>query len=437
MEWWAVFLVLFGGFALLIFLGLPVAFSFLVLNLAGSFFFMGGTEGIRQLVLGIFSALANFTLTPIPLFIFMGEIIFRSGVAFHTINILDGLLGRVPGRLSLLAVASSTLFSGLTGSAISNTALLGSTLIPEMKLRGYGKPLMIGPIIGTGGLAMMIPPSALAVVLGSVAHISIGGILLGGILPGLLMASLYTLYIIVRALASPSLAPAYDSNGLRFSDAVKDFIIFVLPLISVVLLVVGSIYGGIATPTEAAALGCTGSFILSVLYGKFSLKAFYESLAATTRITCMTFLIIAGSVGYSQIIAFTGAGQGITRFLISLSLGKTGLVLLMLAVLLVLGCFMDQIAMIMVTTPFFMPIINELAIEPVWFAILVLIALDVGFTSPPFGLLLFLMKGIAPEDITMGDIYKASLPFILCNVLAMAVILLYPAVVLYLPGLVR
>jgi tripartite ATP-independent transporter DctM subunit len=259
MEWWTIFLFLFCGFVLMMLIGLPVAFSFLLLNVVGSYAFMGGVEGVKQLTFSIYGAVANFVLTPIVLFILMGEIIFNSGIALKALNVLDKFLGRIPGRLSILAVASSTLFSGLTGSAVSNTALLGSMLLPEMKRRGYGKSMMIGPIIGTGGLAMMMPPSALAVVLGSVAHISIAGILMGGILPGFIMASLYTFYIIVKASINPSVAPAYEMSETRALDILKEFSAYVLPLFVVALLVIGPIYGGIATPTEAASLGCLGS----------------------------------------------------------------------------------------------------------------------------------------------------------------------------------
>ena len=178
MEWWAIFSFLLLGLIVLMLIGVPIAFAFFFINLLGAYFFMGGFEGIKQLTLNMYSTLGNFTLTPIPLFILMGEIIFRSGLAHNALNVFDRSFGKIPGRLGILAVATSTFFSGLTGSAISNTALLASSLLPEMRKRGYGKPLMIGPIVGTGGLAMMIPPSALAVVLGSVAHISISGILI-------------------------------------------------------------------------------------------------------------------------------------------------------------------------------------------------------------------------------------------------------------------
>ncbi|MBP1749116.1 MAG: hypothetical protein H6Q52_1655 [Deltaproteobacteria bacterium] len=430
MEWWVILLSFFIGFIALILIGFPIAFAFFLINLIGAYLFMGGTEGIKQLTLNMYSSLGNFTLTPIPLFILMGEIIFRAGIANNALNVFDKFFGRIPGRLGILAVATSTFFSGLTGSAISNTALLGSSLMPEMRKRGYGKALMIGPIIGTGGLAMMIPPSALAVVLGSVAQISISGILIGGILPGLIMASLYALYIITRTLISPSIAPDYELEKAGLTSIVKEFMVYVLPLFSVIILVLGPIYMGIATPTEAASLGCIGSMVLAFFYKKLTRETLAATLRATLKTSCMIFLIIAGSIGYSQVISFTGAGAGLINYVISLNLPVAMLIVLMLSVLLLLGCFMDQISMMMVTIPLFMPIIFQVNVDPLWFGIMMLIALDIGFTSPPFGLLLFVMKGIAPDDVTMMDIYKAALPFILCNIIALVLILVFPQIVL-------
>ncbi len=431
MEWWFILPSFFGGFIALILMGFPIAFAFFFINLIGAYLFMGGTEGVKQLTLNMYSSLGNFTLTPIPLFIFMGEVMFRTGIAYNALNVFDKFFGKIPGRLGILAVAASTFFSGLTGSAISNTALLGSSLMPEMRKRGYGKPLMIGPIIGTGGLAMMIPPSALAVVLGSVAHISISGILIGGILPGLIMASLYSLYIITRTLINPSIAPDYEIERVGFTSVLKEFMVYVLPLFSVIILVLGPIYMGIATPTEAASLGCVGSLVLAVFYKKLTRETLLTTLRATLKTSCMIFLIIAGSVGYSQVISFTGAGAGLIGFVVSLNLSDIMIILLMLSVLLLLGCFMDQVSMMMVTIPLFMPIVIQANIDPLWFGIMMLIALDIGFTSPPFGLLLFVMKGIAPDDITMMDIYKAALPFIACNIIALGLILAFPQIVLF------
>jgi tripartite ATP-independent transporter DctM subunit len=436
-EWWLVFVFLLGGFVTLLLIGLPVAFSFLLVNIIGSFVFMGGIAGIEQMTFDTASALTNFTLAPIPLFVLMGEILFRSGVAFKTVNVIDGALGRIPGRLAIIAVAASTLFSSFTGSTISNTALLGSTLFPEMRKKGYSKTMSIGPIVGSGGLAMMIPPSALAVLFGSTARISVAGILIAGILPGLIMAGFYTLYITSRCLLNPSLAPPYETKKAHLSGVLWEFLVYVCPLLSVIVLVLGPIYAGIATPTEAAALGCIGAVVVAGLYGKLSWGVLKASMRATVRTVTVIFTIIAGSVVYGEIIAFSGAGAGLIESVSSLGLSGKTLVLLMLSVLLVLGLFMDQVAMMMITLPIFMPIVRQFGIEPIWFAIMALIALDIGLTSPPFGLLLFIMKGIVPDDVTMTDIYKAAMPFILCNALAIMMIFSYPRIALYLPQLIK
>jgi tripartite ATP-independent transporter DctM subunit len=238
-------------------------------------------------------------------------------------------------------------------------------------------------------------------------------------------------------MVDPSLAPPYEITKARLSGVLWEFLIYVCPLLSVIALVLGPIYAGVATPTEAAALGCVGAVVLAGIYGRLSWSVLKASMRATVRTVTMIFVIIAGSVVFGEIIAFSGAGAGLIESVSSLGLSGKALVLLMLAVLLVLGLFMDQVAMMMITLPIFMPIVRQYGIEPIWFAIMTLIALDIGLTSPPFGLLLFIMKGIVPEDVTMTDIYKAAMPFILCNAMVIAIIFLYPRIALYLPQLIR
>ncbi len=436
MEWQLVFLFLFGGLLILLLIGLPVAFSFFLINILGAYWFMRGWDGIDQITLSFYDSLANFTLAPIPLFVLMGEIIFRSGIAFQVVRVLDQIFRGVPGRLSIISVAASTLFSSFTGSTISNTALLGSTMFPAMRAKGYSTSMSIGPIIGSGGLAMIIPPSAIAVVLGSITRISISGILIAGILPGIMMASFYTLYIIIHCWLNPSLAPRYEVKRIPLATLLKEFLFYICPLFSIIVLVLGPIYAGIATPTEAAALGCLGAVLLAAAYKGLSRKNMRDSIRTTSRLTSMIFLIIAGSVAYGQLISFSGAAVGLAEFVSSLSLSKTALVAMMLLTLLFLGLFMDQMAMMMVAMPIFMPLVREFGIEQMWFAIMVLIALDIGFTSPPFGLLLFVAKSIVPEEVRMVDIYKAIFPFTLCNLLAIATIFFFPKIALFLPQVV-
>ena len=435
MEWWLILLVFIGALLLLLATGIPVAFAFFFINIVGAAIFLGGTVGLRQMILSIFSGLTSFTLAPVPLFVFMGEILFHSGMAVRTLDVLDKWMGRLPGRLSLLTVAGGTIFSNLSGSTMANTAMLGSLLVPEMTRRGYSKSMTLGPILGTGGIAMIIPPSAIAIILGTLSRVSIGSLLLAGIIPGLLMALLYGVYIVVRCTANPSLAPSYQVSAVPLVEKLSALFKYVLPLTSIVFLVVGLIFLGVATPTEAAAMGSVGSLVLAALYRSLNFKIATKAVTGALEVTVMTFMIIAGSITFSQILAFTGASRGLVEFVVGLQLSPIFLVIIMMALLMILGAFMDQISMMMITIPIFMPVIKAMGFNPVWFGILMLINLEIAFTSPPFGLLLFVMKGVAPKGTSMGDIYRAAIPFIVCDLLALTLILIFPALATWLPGL--
>ncbi len=437
MEWWQILLIFVGFLLLMLATGMPVAFSFLLINIVGAVTVLGGEVGLRQMMLSIYSGLTSFTLAPVPLFVFMGEILFHSGMAIRTLDVLDKWMGRLPGRLSLLTVAGGTIFSNLSGSTMANTAMLGSLLVPSMTSRGYRKPMILGPILGTGGIAMIIPPSALAIVLGTLAHLSIGELLLAGIIPGLLMAVLYFSYIIGRCKLDPSLAPAYEVAKVSLAEKVTDLIKYVLPLTTIVFLVVGLIFLGVATPTEAAAMGSVGSLALAACYRSLNLRVLKRSVRGALKVTVMTFMIIAGSITFSQLLAFTGATRGMVEFVAELPLAPILILICMQLILILLGAFMEQISMMMISVPIFMPVVHTLGFDPIWFGILMLLNLEIAFTTPPFGLLLFVMKGVAPEDTKMGDIYRAALPFIICDLIAMALIMAFPAITLWLPGLMR
>lgn len=434
MDWWIVLLLLLGGLLLLLIKGMPVAIAFLLVNFVAAIFLMGTLSGPRTMILSIYDSLTKFTLAPIPLFVIMGEMLFHSGLAIRTLDVLAKWLGSIPGRLSLLAAAGGTIFANLSGSTMANTAMLGSLLVPEMEKRGYHKSLIFGPILASGGLAMIIPPSALAVLFGSLAYISIGRLLIAGIIPGMVLAVLYIGNIIVRTILNPDLAPRYDVKPAPLGE--KLFLLFrdVLPLGLLIFLVVGLIFLGVATPTEAAALGAFGAFFLVLVYGRFNFKVLRKSMEGTLSVTVMTFLIIAGSAGFSQILAYSGASRGLVNTVLSLPLEPIFILIAMQLLVLALGVFMEQVSIMMVTLPMYMPIVHALGFDPVWFGVLMLINLQIGLTTPPFGLLLFVMKGVAPKGTVMMDLYKAAIPFILCDVALMALIMLFPALALWLPS---
>lgn len=435
MEWWSPLVLLVGALLVLLASGMPVAFVFLLINLAGFTYFVDPQAGPNLLALSIYDSLTKFSLIPVPLFILMGEVMFHSGMAVRALDAVGYWLGRVPGRLSVLAGASGVMFAALSGSTMANTAMLGTLLLPEMRRRGYSKEMSIGPIIGAGGLAMMIPPSALAVLLGSLGHISIGRLLVAIVPAGLLMGALYLAYTIGRCWLQPGLAPAYEFESVSLRVKVVALVRDVLPLGVIIFLVIGLMTLGLATPTESAALGAVGTFGLAVYYRRFSWAMLKASLLGTLSVTVMTFMILSGSAGYSQLLAFTGVTSGVVGSVMDMALAPIVVMIGMQVVLLILGMFIDQVSMMLVTLPLYMPIATALGWDPVWFGVIMLINLEVGLTTPPFGMLNFVMKGVAPPDVTIQDIWKAGFPYIVCDLVAMAVVIAVPAFVLWLPAM--
>jgi len=437
MAWYMVLVLLLGGLVALLLAGLPVVFAFFAVNVVGAYAFLGGEAGLAQLVRNAVEAVSNFSLAPIPLFLLMGEVMFHTGLAQGAIDAVDRLIARVPGRLSLVAVAGGTIFSTLSGSTLANTAMLGSTLMPEMRRRGYAPSIAMGPILGTGGIAMLIPPSALAVLLASLGGINVADLLMAGILPGLVMAALFFGYVIVRCLLNPSLAPVYEVRHMTLAERIVPFLVHVVPLLAIFVIVVGSILAGWATPTESAALGSVATVVAAAAYRRLRWGPMVTAMRETAKISVMILFIICASITFSQILAFSGATTGLLDLIKDGALGPMLMVVAMLAVLLFLGAFMDQISMMMITLPFFIPLATFAGIDLVWFGVLMLIMLEISFTTPPFGLLLFVMKGVVPEDITMKQVYAAAAPFIVLMLCVVAVLFAFPELALWLPSMLR
>lgn len=412
--------------------GFPVAFCFLLLNCVASFLFWG-IDGPTQLILSIRESVVSFSILPVPLFILMGTVMFYSGIAPVVIDALDRWLGRLPGRLSLLAVGGGTLLSTLTGASMASVAILGSSLVPEMEKRGYQKPMSLGPILGSGGLAIMIPPSGLAVLVGAIGEISIGKILLAIIIPGFLMATLYALYIVIRCMLQPQLAPTYEFKAVTIMEKIIPTVRYVLPLAVVIFLVVGVIFLGVATPTEAAATGALGTFGLVFLYGRLNWQVVRKAVAEGVWSSGMVLMVILGARGFSEVLAFSRASSGLAEFAMGLEVAPIILIIFMQVVILIMGMFMSPSAILMVILPLFMPIIRSFGFNEIWFAVITLINIEMATTSPPFGLNLFVMKGSAPSGTTMGEIYRAALPFLFCDLIAMAMIFIFPSLALWLP----
>ena len=435
MEWHLILLLILGGFLILMALGMPVAFSFMLVNLVGAYVFFGGTLGLEHLIDSIFRSVINFVLVPIPLFILMGEVMFHSGVAIQMIDAIDKWTGRLPGRLSLMAVAGGTLFATMSGASMASVAMLGKILVPEMEKRGYARSMSIGPILGSSLVAGMIPPSSLAVLMGGLGRISIGRILVAIIVPGLLMSTLYALYIIVRCKLQPSIAPPYDIKVYSLGEKLITAVRHILPVGFIIFMVVGVMFVGIASPSEAAATGAIGCFIVAFLSKRLTWDVVKTSMNSTLGISTMIFMVIVASHTFSEILAFSGASSGLLEFAGSAPLPPILIIVAMQLVMLVLGMFMAVPAIIMITTPLYIPIIKALHFDPAWFVAVSLITLELGCVTPPYGLNLLIMKSVAPKGTPMGEIIRSVLPFIGICLIAVGLIIAFPILALWLPDM--
>ena len=437
MEWyWAGGLML-GAVLGFMAIGFPVAFAFLGANVIGVMLFMGGPVGIDQLVANGATSILSFLLVAVPLFILMGELFFHSGLAARVFDSLDKLFGRLPGRLSYITILGGTLFATLSGSSLASTAMLGSVVVPETTRRGYKRYMAIGPILGSGGLAIIIPPSALAVLLGSIARMDIGALLIAGVVPGFGLAALYALTVFVMIKIDPDAAPQYTIDVPPFTAKLRIVVVEILPLGLVLFCVIGLIILGIATPSEAAAFGVLGVIVLMIAYRRFNWQAILRSIDGALRVTVMTFMIIVGSSTFSQILAYSGATGGMIEWTMNYQLDRYVMLLLMFLVLLFLGMFVDAISMMLLTIPIFMPLLAQLAFDPVWFGVIMLLAMEIGAITPPFGLLLFVMMGVTGGESTLTEIVVASAPFLGCALVMLFLIVAFPEIALYLPSLME
>jgi len=433
MSWQAAAWLMLGGSTLLLFLGLPVAFSFLVINLVGALIFLGGEAGLTQLVRNSVSSVASFSLTPIPLFILMGEVLFHTGLAVKVIDGVERLIRQVPGRLAVVAVVAGTVFSAISGSTIATTAMLGSLMLPVMLARGYHPTMATGPLMAIGAVDMLIPPSALTVLLGSLSGISISKLLIGGVMPGLLLSLFFVIYIIARVKLNPALAPASSFTEYRGWQKLRPFVQYVIPLVSIFVVVVASMSAGWATPTESAAIGAFFTMLLAVAYRSLTIRNLLAALRGTTAISGMILFIILGATTFSQILSFSGASNGLVELIAGTGLSPMAVIALMMVLLIFLGLFVEQVSMMLITLPIYMPLVAKYGVDPVWFGVMFLICMQLGLLLPPHGLLLMTMKGVAPPQVRMGHIFQAVLPYIAMSLLVLALVFFVPAVAVWLP----
>lgn len=436
MDWFFPFAFLVGSILVFMGLGLPVAFAFFITNIAGLYLFFGGSTGVTQMVANFSDAVSTYALAPLPMFLVMGSLYFRSGLGEKVIYALDIAVGNLRGRLAYVVLGAGAVFAALSGSSLANAGMMGSLMAPEMLKRNYKPHMAYGPILGAGSLAVIIPPSSLGVLLGSLAQIDVGALLIAGVIPGLLLVSMFALLIFIQTWIDPEAAPQYEVPQTSGWEKFKAIGYNIIPMGVLIFMVVGTIILGIATPTESAGLGCLGVAVLLVIYRKFSWSVVWKSLDDAMKVTGMTFLIISASTTFSQIFAFSGASNGFISFITGFDMGPWGILLMMIVVILILGMFMDQVSMMLITLPIFMPIAAQYGFDTVWLGLMLLLAYEVGFTTPPFGMLLFIMLGVAPKGTSLKTMAFAAAPYIGMTLLLIFLIAMFPQIALYLPSLI-
>ena len=434
MSWYEIAALMVGlalGFLLL---GFPVAFAFIAANIIGVLLFMGGTAGLDQLISNGAASIDSFLLVAIPLFIVMGELFFHSGLSKRAFDALDKLFGAIPGRLAYITIAGGTIVAWLSGSAMASVAMLGAVMLPEMQRRGYKNRLSIGPILCAGTLDILIPPSALMVLLGSIGRVDVGALMIAGVIPGMLLALMYaaTVYILVKL--DPSAAPAYEVERIPLGRKLKLAVTELLPFAVVLLAVVGTILWGIATPSESAAFGVLAVMVLMVAYRVFSWSAVVKALNGAVRVSVMVFMILLGAATFSQILAYAGATSGLVEWAMAANVGPYGMLAIMFITMQVLGMFIDAISIMLLTVPIFMPILQQIGFDPVLFGVLLMISLGIDGILPPFGVLIFVMQGITRGQVSISEIVMSSLPYLACALVLIALLLVFPQIALYLPS---
>ncbi|HBW35771.1 TRAP transporter large permease subunit [Desulfosporosinus sp. BICA1-9] len=426
-------LLLFALLIVLLISGLPLAFIMGGLATIFSYFLLG-PRSLAAIAGNAYGVMENFVIIAIPLFIFMGVILQRSGIAEDAYELMYKWLGGVRGGLAIGTVVVCTIFAALTGTSAAATISMGVIALPAMLKRGYNKHLAIGCICAGGTLGVLIPPSVLMIIYGVFGSESVGRLFAGGVVAGLVMSFLFMAYIAIKAFLQPQLAPAIPlEEKVSMREKLVALRGLILPLL-LVFGVLGSIFLGVATPTEAAAIGSLGSVLCAAINHKLTWSVIKETCYQTLQLSGMVVWIILGSAAFTSLYASTGAIQLVQESIALLPLSPYLILIGIMFLLFILGMFLDPGAIIMLTVPIFVPLIKTLGFDPVWFGVLFIVNMQLGYLTPPFGFSLFYMKRIVPEDVTMGDIYKSVFPFVLIMIVCVILFVIFPEIIMWLPN---
>ncbi|REG83726.1 TRAP transporter large permease [Marinomonas pollencensis] len=408
-------------------LGFPVAFTFGGIALIFGVF-AEGFDMFAFMPFRIQSYMENTTMMAVPLFVFMGIVLQKTQLAEQLLEAMGKLFGRVRGGLAISTILVGALLAASTGVVGASVVAMGLISLPVMLKYKYNKSLACGTICASGTLGQIIPPSIILIILGDVLGIPVGDLFHSAILPGMVLIGCYIVYILILTFIKPELAPALpeDLDDETRAEQIISALKAIIPPLALVLVVLGSIFSGIATPTESSALGGVGAIILALLYGKFNWKMLYSSSMETVKVTAMVFAILMGATAFSMAFSYTGGDQIVEEVLLNLPGEKWGFIILAMIAILILGFFIDFVEIAFIIVPILAPVAEALGINMVWFAILIAMNLQTSFLTPPFGFSLFYLKGVAPSSIKTTDIYKGVMPFILIQVLVLASLMIFP-----------
>lgn len=431
-EWITLLLVV--AFISLLLMGLPLAFS--TGSVAVIFtLLIFGPDTLIMIVTRIFTMMNNFILVAVPLFIFMACILESSGVAEDLFKAVHVWSGRIRGGLAIATVIASVIMAAMVGIIGAEITTFGMIALPAMLSRGYDRKLALGSVCCGGGLATLIPPSVVFIMYGLMAGVSVGKLYIAGILPGLLVAALFSVYIFIRAYLNPALAPEAppEERDIPFKQKLGMLTGLILPGF-IVIAVLGTIYLGIATPTEAAGTGSVGAVICAAIYRKLNWQMIKDAAIRTMKVTCMLIWLFFGASAIIGFYTLAGGTDFVKKALLGLPLGPMGVLIVMQVIWMILGCFLDWMGILFLTAPLFLPIIEDLGFDPIWIGVLYCLNMQISYISPPFGPGVFYLKAVTADDITVGEIFQSTIPFFFLLIVALVINNIFPQIALWLPG---
>ena len=432
-EWLSI--ILFGSLVLLLLMGVPLVFA---IGGVATFFiiFLWGPQALPILEKRTYMVMDQFLLVAVPMFIFMGAMLQRCGIAEDMYDLMYHWMGGLRGGLAAGTVLICTKFAAMVGISGAATTSMGLIALPSMLKRGYKKDIALGCISAGGSLGILIPPSVLMIILALTSRQSIGQMFIAGILPGLLLSGLFVTYILIRCYFQKDLGPAVpDHERLSWNKRLRLLGALLLPVL-LVFAVMGSMFFGLATPSEASAIGALGAILSAIVKRSFTWENFTSALFITLRLSAMVIWIVFAASVFTALYAVTGAASLVGDLITGVG-DPWMAILVMMLILIVLGMFFDPTGIVLLTAPIFFPIVTSLGFDPLWFAILFVINMELAFLTPPFGFNLFYMKAVVPPGVTMWDIYRSATPFVFLMILGLALCMMFPGIITWLPSLMR